>query len=77
MTSYKYVTSYCLVGMPKMRRVQRYSINCVFGTDYKRKNHCKEQQVHMTSRKLRKRQSTSSVHGFYTTRKAPMSTRTA
>ena len=35
MTSYKYVTSfgpYCLVGMPKMRREQRYSVNCVFGT---------------------------------------------
>ena len=39
MASYKYVTSfgraaaYCLVGMPKMRREQRYSINSVFGTN--------------------------------------------
>ena len=45
MASFKSVTSlgikrpYCLVGMPKMRREQRYSINCVFGTDYKRKKH--------------------------------------
>ena len=44
MTLNKCVTSlvgvkrpYCLVGMLKMRREQRYSINCVFGTDYKRK----------------------------------------
>ena len=45
MTSYKCVTSFgrkeaiLLVGMPKMRRDQRYSINYVFGTDFKRKKH--------------------------------------
>ena len=84
MTLYKCVTSlvgvkrpYCLVGMLKMRREQRYSINCVFGTDYKRKKHYLEQKAHMATRKLRKRQSKSSMHYFDTTRKASMLTRIA
>ena len=68
MTSKEYVASfgrkaaiYCLVGMPKMRWQQRYSMNCVFGTDYKRKKLCQEQKAHMATRK-RKRQSISSIH---------------
>ena len=59
----------CLLGMPKMRKEQRCSINCVFGTDYKRKKHCSEQKAHMATRKLRTLQSTSIMHDFYTTRK--------
>ena len=77
MTSYKCLASFGRkAAMPKMRRERRYSINCVFGTDYKRKKHCSEQKAHMATRILRKRQSTC-MHDFYTTRKASMSTRAA
>ena len=83
MTSYKGVTSFgrkaaiLFSGYALNAREQRYLINCVFETDYKKKETLLRAESAYGNKKLRKRQSTSSMHAFYTTRKASMSTRAA